>query len=160
MSGAVKSIDHGYDALVKRVYGLEQPEVAIGILAKDAEEPKKSADGTPSQDGARVIDAAVAAEFGTDTEPERSFIRAWYDEANPRMRASLTALLRSHLAGKRTKEEVFELLGQKGVGEIQQRIAAGIPPENAASTIERKGSSTTLIASGQLRSAVSYAVKT
>lgn len=160
--GAVKSIDHGYDALVKRVYGLGTPSVSMGILAKDGDEPKKGAEGEVPAKGepVRLIDVAGWAEFGTDTEPERSFIRAWFDQASPQMREDLRKLMVLVVQGKMTKEQALELLGQKGVGEIQARIAAGIAPENAASTIEAKGSSTPLIAGGQLRSAISYAVKT
>ena len=66
--------------------------------------------------------------------------------------------MQSVIAGKRTKDEVLELLGQQCVGQIQERISEGIDPPNAPSTIRQKGSSTPLIDTGALRSAVNYRV--
>jgi hypothetical protein len=49
-------------------------------------------------------------------------------------------------------------LGLLFVGQIQERIKANIAPENADSTIERKGSSTPLINGGQLWQSVKHEV--
>ena len=150
----IRDVDHGYRDLLRRVFGAaaRRTRIDIGLLSESGGEP----DG---DSGATVLDVGIFNEFGTDTIPERSFIRAWFDEAEPKLREDLTELMKSVIAGKRTKEQILELLGQKTVGEIQERISAGIDPPNAPSTIAKKGSSTPLIDTGTLRSSISYRVE-
>jgi hypothetical protein len=150
VSVSVKKVDHGYDAMVKTIYGIGHPEVVVGILAKNAGR---------NDGGATVLDVAVWNEFGTDTIPARSFLRAWFDESGPAQRALIVALMKAVMTGKTTKEKALELLGQWAQGQIQARIASSIPPPNAPSTVRQKGSSTTLIHRGILRSSISYAVR-
>lgn len=87
--------------------------------------------------------------------PQRSFLRAYVDGNRATINEATLRLIKSRGADP----VVLELLGQFIVGEIQKRMAVGIPPPNAPSTIARKGSSTPLIHHGQLRAAVSYVVK-
>lgn len=147
--------DQGLAALKKRVFGIGQPVISVGILEKDGATPKKEEDGDSDL---TVLEVAIWNEFGTDKIPSRSFIRAWFDENRDRAREMLRRLMVSVVEGKRTKHQVLELLGQTFVAEIQARISAGIPPENALSTVAHKGSSKPLIATGQLRSSISYEV--
>ena len=116
----------------------------------------KDAGAGVEKDGTSVIDVAEWNEFGTATIPERSFIRAWFDEAEPQLRQDFAALMRTVAAGKRTRAEVLELMGQRMVGQVQARMSAGIPPPNKPATVRRKGSSTPLIDTGVLRSSVTY----
>ena len=159
MTGGVKvrDYDHGYRAVLKAVYGLakNRPSVVVGILAANAGR---------EQDGVTVLDKAIWNEFGTMRNgkphvPARSFIRATFDMHRAEAIKRLTALLRQVVAGKLTEKVALERFGLWFQGLIQKRIAAGIPPENAASTVKRKGSSKPLIDTGQLRSSVSYAVR-
>lgn len=146
----VRDVDKGYNALVKRVFGLGRPTIDVGVL--DADEPKE-------QDPAlTVLEVATWMEFGTDKVPPRSFIRAWFDENEERARQAVAVMLTAVVMGKYTKTRALHLLGQKFVGEIQKRISAGIPPENADSTVRQKRSSTPLIDTGQLRSSITYKV--
>lgn len=148
MTSSVRDSDRGYKALLARLVGhKKKPRVEIGILEADGE---KAHDG-----GVTVADVATWAEFGTETEPERSFIRAWFDEHEHQVRDDIAKLMRG---GKRTADQVLEIVGLRAVGQIQARIAAGVPPPNAPSTIARKGSSTPLIDTGQLRSSISHRV--
>jgi hypothetical protein len=62
------------------------------------------------------------------------------------------------LLGRLSEDAALGLLGTKAVGEIQKRMARGIKPDNAPSTIAAKGSSTPLIDTGRLRQSVTYAV--
>jgi hypothetical protein len=165
----VTSKDNGYDALRKRVFGFGRPQIATGILEAQGAEAKMPAPGAAESDEAlTLIDVADWMEFGftivhpngsEEEVPARSFIRAWFDQAEPEMREDLRKLMRGVIAGTHTKEQVLNLLGLKAVGGIQKRIADGIDPPNAPSTIARKGSSKPLIASGQLRSGVSFAIR-
>lgn len=143
--------DHGYRALLARLAGhAKEPRVSIGIL---------EADGAKEyQDGVTVADVAEWAEFGTETEPERSFLRAWFDENQDQIRQQIAKLMPAVVRGSRTKAQVLELVGLWAVGQIQQRIATSIPPPNAPSTIEKKGSSTPLIDTGTMRSSISHRV--
>jgi hypothetical protein len=152
VAGAVvKSVDHGYDALTLVVFGFGRPEVVVGILAKDA--------GRTEKDGTTLIDVGTWNEFGTETIPARSFIRAWFDQDQEEARRVLIALMKAVLAGKTMKEKALQMLGQWAQGRVQARMATSIPPPNAPSTVRQKGSTTTLIASGQLRSGISYGVR-
>ena len=151
--GFFRDEDHGYKALTEAVFDFsrEQPVVTVGIHERQ---------GAAAHGKKKLIDIANINEFGTDDGhvPARSFIRAWFDEAEPKLRTELIGLMRSVLAGKKTKAEILNILGQAAVGQVQERISNQIPPPNAEETIKRKGSSTPLIDSGALRSAVTYAV--
>jgi hypothetical protein len=168
-AGYIRSIDHGYKALLKRVWGFGHPQIVTGIVEADGAKPKKPwPEGTTVEEALDVITVAGWMEFGftivhpdgtTEIVPARSFIRAWFDQAEPRKREELAKLMHGVISGHKTKEQVLELLGASCVGEIQERISAGIDPENKQSTIDRKGSSKPLIASGQMRGSVTFAVR-
>ncbi len=148
----ITDADKGYRELVKRVYGVGQPVISVGILAKDGAQPKEG------DDDLTLLQVAIWNEFGTDNIPARSFIRSWFDENRDRVREMLRRTMELVVAGRLTKEQALERVAQKCVGEIQARISAGIAPPNAESTIAKKGSSTPLIDTGQLRSSVSYEI--
>lgn len=149
--GKIVDNDKGYKELVKRC-SMADRVIDVGILEADAEKR----DGNK---GASIVDVATWAEFGTATEPERSFLRAFFDQENERCREALAKLLAKVADGKLTQEQALDQFGLWAVGQIQKRIAEGIAPENAPSTIEAKGSSTPLINEGIMRSAVSFRVE-
>jgi len=143
--------DHGWRALIKRVEGLKEPAaVAVGILARDASKD----DG-----GSSVLNVGIANEFGTVRIPERSFVRAWFDENRGRAQKVLRGRFKRVVAGQLTEEQALDQFGAWAAGEMQARIAQGVPPPNAQSTIDRKGSSTPLIDEGLLRSALAFEVR-
>ena len=153
----IKDTDKGYKALVARLYGFARPRIDVGILEAEG--------GKPEVDSAMtVLEVAIINEFGgidangNEHPPARSFIRAWFDEREASLRQDLTVLMQSVVKGARTKEEILELLGQRCVGQIQSRIADGVPPPNRPSTIRKKGSSTPLVDHGTLRSSITYRV--
>ncbi len=150
----VKDKDFGYAALLSRVYGTatKPPTIKVGIFASDGDRPH---DGDTD---VTVLEVAMWNEFGTDRIPERSFLRAWFDENRDRCRLAMRKMLEAVVEGKYTREQAVELVAQRFVGEIQKRIAEGIPPPNAPSTVAQKGSDTPLINKGQLRSSISYEV--
>lgn len=93
-----------------------------------------------------VGDVANFGEYGTRNAPARAPIRTWFDESVP----EFPALFRRALVFSR--EQAPEAIALKLQAGIQRRIAEGLPPPNAPSTIAQKGSSTPLIDSGVLRS--------
>lgn len=86
--------------------------------------------------------------------PQRSFIRAWFDESQDFIRGTLQSQMLLVVAGKLTPEKAKDRIALAFEGSVKKRIARGIPPPLAASTIEKKGSSKQLIDRGQLRAAV------
>lgn len=146
----VRDIDKGYRELVRRLWPKGGPKISVGIHEADGAEEHG--------EGMRVIDIAQIHEFGLGNVPERSFIRAWFDENEARAKEALTRLCESVVAGKRTPDQAVEVFALWAVGEIQARIAKGIPPALSPVTVARKGSSVPLIDTGQLRSSISYEI--
>lgn len=150
MPSKFKDTDNGYNDLVKRLFAGDKPTVAVGIFEKEG--------AATTGDGTTIIEVATWQEFGTEEIPERSFLRAWFDENIDKAGEALRRLMVSVVQGKRTKEQALELFGAWLQGQIQARISAGISPPNAESTIAKKGSSTPLIDKGQLRSSITFKV--
>lgn len=151
----VKDTDRGYKALRQRLTkAAAGARVSVGVHEAEGDQPA-------GDDGeATVLDVAVFNEFGTEHIPPRSFIGAWEDENVDEHKSQLRKIGQAVVKGAIPSVEVgLERFGLHAVGEVQQRIAAGIAPENAESTVERKGSSTPLINHGQLRSAIAHHVK-
>lgn len=152
-SATFKDVDHGAQALLKAVVKASLGStLKVGILAK-GEDAKKEA-----SEGLTVADVATFHEFGLGV-PQRSFIRGWYDDFLDRNKADFRALFRQVVYGKIDRATMWQRLGLKWVADIQRRIVAGIAPGLAASTIARKGSSTPLIDTGQLKSSVTFEVE-
>lgn len=133
-------------------------KITVGIHGEEGGEMHGS--DTFAEDGAiersselTVADIGTIHEFGLGV-PERSFIRAWFDEASDENRALLQSRLKLVIAGKLTPEQALERCALKFEAGVRRRIRARIPPPLAQSTIDRKGSSTPLIDTGQLVSSI------
>jgi hypothetical protein len=159
MAATVRSTDTGWGA---RLAGLQAAareaarwEVVVGVLADEK--------GSALEEGGDIVvlDLATIHEFGsTDGRvPQRSFLRAYVDEHGAQILNWQRALALQVGAGQLDVRQALELLGLKVAGAIQAYIAAGIAPPNAQATIDRKGSSTPLIDSGQLRSAITHQLR-
>lgn len=161
----VTDTDHGYAQLLARIYGAAKtkPVVRVGILSQDADTAyvrkadRSATDGTEA--AVTLLQVAIFNEFGTSTIPARSFLRAWFDENREVIREKFVILMRSVITGDRTKEQILDLIGMWAVGQIQLRIAAGVGPANAESTVRQKGSSTPLIDTGLMRASISFVVE-
>lgn len=120
-------------------------EVTIGIH----EEEGAGDEGN----GRTVAEIAEANEFGLGVPP-RPAITGWADENRDafvtRMREQSEAALKARVS----PAQRLDALAQVGAGEVQARVAGGVPPPNAPSTIARKGSSTPLIDKDQFRSSI------
>lgn len=154
MSTRITDTDHGAKALAARIAKMKKGQVDVGIFADQGSAQKNKASA-----GLTVLDVASFHEFGLGV-PERSFLRGYVDENKQRVRGMIKALAAQVDQGKLTQEMALERLGMTIVGEIQKRISQGIPPPNAPATIARKGSSTPLIDTGQLRSSITHKVRT
>lgn len=112
--------------------------------------------------GQTLIEVAEDHEFGL-TVPERSFIRAPVDATEDELKSKLAASLKTALKpGGRGAEQQMARFGLYVVGQLQQNIADGIPPELSPRTLAYKRSlnlagnakETPLILTGQLRSSI------
>lgn len=148
--GRVTIKDNGFSALAKRLKAFGKGyTLTVGVHASEGE----ATDGKIT-----VAEVATINEYGLGV-PERSFIRDWYDTNEVRNRANLGKIAAVVLRGEFTVEVGLGRFGALCQGEIQARISGGIPPPNAPSTIARKGSSTPLINTGQLRSSILWKVE-
>ena len=119
----------------------------VGVIGSKASAPEGGAQDVT------VADVARWAELGIG-QPMRSWLGGWVDEHAAELDATMSAELRAIIRGERSPEQASARVGAWIVGSIQERIARGIEPPNAESTIARKGSSTPLIDKGQLRSSI------
>lgn len=111
------------------------------------------------EDGASDMSvAAIAAvhEFGTDTIPERSFLRAGIRK-NKAGYVRLNILnLRKVVRGELTIDRALGRLAEQAKADVQMEITNGDFPALDPETIRRKGSSKPLIDSGQMRQSVAW----
>lgn len=148
--------DRGWKKFRGRAHELtKEPGVTVGIHAAEGSKAEPSRNGAAA---ATVLDVGWWNEMGLGV-PERSFIRAWFDETKPENLSLAYAMLKRILDGSISVDDALNQMGALFAGRIQQRIAQGVPPPNAPATIAIKGSSTPLIDSGQMRQAVTWKVQ-
>lgn len=126
------------------------PHVKVGVLA----------DAGEHSDGLRVVDIATMQEFGTETIPERSYIRSTARENRKKYMAIVQKIFRKGLTGELKIEKGLAVLGERIQADIVNKIVSGISPALKASTIRMKGSTTPLIDTGQLKASIRYRVMT
>lgn len=150
MSVRIKDTDKGFARLLREVAPLGRGAgLTVGIHAQEGAQAHSSEGGRELT----IVEVAAFNEFGLGV-PERSFIRAWFDEGKTANHDALRLIVTRIMKGEIKAAEALEQLGLKFVGGVQQRIARGINPPNAPATIARKNSSKPLIDKGQLRQAI------
>lgn len=155
MSAVVRDVDHGYGALLARVRDAAGKATGVLVGVQGAEAAALDGDSALT-----VAEVASFHEFGLGNNPERSWLRGWFDENEvPNTDLLRRAAAAALVEGKMSAEQALGILGAKFVGDIQARIASSIPPPNAPETIARKGSSTTLVDTGQLRSSITSKIE-
>lgn len=134
----------------------KHPAVKIGVFADDG----------IRRDGLSNVEIAIINEFRESVGPDgvgpaRSFLRSTYDAKRHDWEKLLERVLVLVIKGKLELKEALELVGQRASADVRNRIlhGAGIPPPNAQSTIDRKGSSRPLVDSSQMVNSISYQVK-
>lgn len=138
-------------ALVQRLASAPK-FVVVGVLGEKAAAKHEG-------EAATVADVATWNHFGTSRIPARPFLTITME----RKKAEIDKLFRRIANGvaleKLTVEQGLGLMGETLVGAVKATIAEGVPPPNAQSTIDAKGSSTPLIDKGQLRGAITYEIR-
>lgn len=147
----VRVVDRGASRLLRAV-SERGPMVEVGVIgAKGDEIHDNTGDVTVAQ-------VAEWMEFGTPTVPARSWLRGAIDEHGTELERRIGIETRDVIAGRRSQAQALARVGIWIAGKIQERIARGIAPALAAGTIARKGSTTPLINTGQLRSSITSRV--
>lgn len=174
-AGSQRVVDHGFKEIQKRWVNHDNTiAAAIGIFGEAASQGKKGV----GPDGEEIFDPevtnvliAAVHEFGTADGhvPSRSWMRTYMDENADRLRGIARQLQAQWLEGKITHEQALGRLAAKMVGEMQARIARGLEPELADSTIARrrgprKGHKgprkiTPLVDTGQFRASISWEIR-
>lgn len=141
--------DRGWGAIKLQLQAMRDrggngPHVKVGVIGQQAGESREG--------GITNAELAMLHEFGAPGAgiPERSFLRATFDEKRDQYRALCRKLLAAVVDRKITVEAALKVLGLKVVADVKARIRAGIAPPNSASTIAAKGSNTPLIDTSQL----------
>lgn len=145
--------DNGAEALLRTLHDFgrrgDKRRLDVGVVGRDAAKEESP--------GVTVADVATWAEYGLG-QPQRSWLRGWIDENEAEIDKRIGIELRKVIEGKQDPRRAMLRIGVWMVGEIQTRIANGIQPPNAASTIARKGSSTPLIDEGLFRTSITSRV--
>lgn len=111
----------------------------------------------PNSNGATVAEIAAYNEFGTDTIPERPFLRTSIREnMKPVYAPMIKALLEKILNGQVTVTQAIGLLGEKASADVKLKIIAISDPPNADETIDKKGSTNPLIDTGLMNQSVTW----
>ena len=115
---------------------------------------REDVDAFLADHGLTIGDIATFHEFGTQTVPQRSFVRGWFDERQPEIQQVLKQEIGAAMKGKRPLPQALERSALRLEGSVKDRIRQHIPPPLSPVTVKRKGSSTPLIDTGQLRNAI------
>lgn len=148
--------DRVWRKIRKRIPGIARAKVKVGVVGSDA---------TSSHGQLSNAELAAIHEFGAPAAgiPARSFLRATFEQQADEYRAILARLAEALLKDTITLDRALDLLGTWGAGAVKATITQGrvVPrlQDSAAGrrTIARKGSSQTLVDTGQLVNSITWA---
>jgi len=149
----IEDKDLGMNKIREEFASLGGYEVTVGVHGKDA----TTYEGNT---GEPLTTAMVAFfnEFGTESTPERSFLRSTMIEKEPDYIKLDERLINLIIDGKLDALKANEVLGQQAKKDVQQKIVDIKEPPNSEKTIAAKGSSNPLIDTGQMRQSIDYVV--
>lgn len=139
----------GVAKLLANVTALGRCEVTVGFHADKA---------TRREGGATNAAVAAAHEFGTSDIPRRPFLAPALDEGAKKIGDLQAEVVGKVLDGVMEIEQAAGLVGELAVGLVKAKITSNVPPPLAEGTAREKGSTNTLINTGQMRAAVSHGV--
>lgn len=170
-----KDKDLGYLDILKQLKKLEsKPFVKVGFPAefKSGSTPKKFTSVNDSSGGlasvgesdsvvlidpnVTVLDAAIWNEFGTETIPERSFVRAAFDKNRAKYEKTTKVLLGRIYESKVSVERALDILGLMIENDIKSMIRNGSFEPLSIVTITKKGSDKPLIDTAQMINSVRF----
>ena len=157
MGVKVKDNDQNYKELVNTFKKLKKKKtVVVGVLGSKATERKRGSDGDVT-----VVDVASWNEFGTDKIPARSFLRSTYEQDKAKFLGIISRLRNEIALGKMDIKKALSIVGEYAQAQVQKKITDGGDPfiPNTPTTAVKKGSTSPLIDTGQLRQSIRYEVR-
>jgi len=152
MSTTVIVIDKGWRDIQRKIGAVGS--VCVGLLGA------KAAKTYPDGHGETTAEIGAVHEYGDEARniPQRSFLRSTV-RANQEKYTKLLAKAAAEVIFEGKPDLALLKVGLVAAGDVRKRIAEGIPPALSEKTIARKGSSTPLIDTGQLRSSIDAEVR-
>jgi hypothetical protein len=142
---AITEKDNGYRELLRSLDKFGSYEITVGVHSEEG--------SATEEGGTTLIEVAERNEFGLGV-PARPFLGPWADERRDDAVRQMRDASAEALKARKSPAARLDQLAQKFAGEVQARIAGGVPPPNAPTTVERKGSSTPLVDTGTLRGSI------
>lgn len=139
---------------LKQMSQAKKHYTAVGVMANEAT-------SKVYPNGANVLTVAAAAEFGYGAH-QRSFLRMPQDVKKKEISKFISDEFEKVLSEKRTAKKSLGRIGVMAVNITQEAFQTsgfGRWPENAESTVAKKGSSKPLIDKGILRNSVTWEVR-
>lgn len=156
-AGRVTDRDRGYNR-IRRMFRLgsrrRAADVLVGLRGDGPAGDQHGAD-----DDLTVAEIGSLHEFGAEDLPERSFIRAPFDDNVNDYGVLATRLSGQMVDGSKTHRQALELLGEAARSDQVEAINRGIPPRLKDATIARKGSSKQLIETAQMKQSLDFVVR-
>ena len=158
MSCQQRIIDRGYADRIKEIDNLHHLFTKVGF-------PENAEPGTGSRtmvvqerNMSEVIRIAAIHEFGAPKAniPERSFVRSSFDENFQGLQDFKKEQARLVIAGKQTAMVGIMKIGEWLTNKIKIKINSNVPPPLKQMTIDRKGSSKSLIDTAQMLNSVQH----
>lgn len=145
----VRDIDRGYARLVERFQRLGRG--ARGITTTVGVHAEEGAEGHPTS-GVPVVDVAALAEFGTSSQPPRSYLRSVVDERQATLERDLLRASEKIARGEADLVTAYGAVGLELRDLMIERMAATEALDD--DTIEQKGTATPLLQTETLRAAM------
>ena len=151
---SVEDRDHGYKRIREALKRLKGSYTKVGV-----QQGSRHDDAHGVSD---LVTIAAANEYGvrkadgTWRIPPRSFIASTFEVHKEGLFKQLAHEKDEILAGRKTEVQVLDEIGLLHTAQIVATIDSHPAPENAPSTIARKGSSGTLVNSGQLKQSIRH----
>lgn len=139
--------------------GMKKAFAATAALGKIRVSVGVQADAGASEDGTLISEYAGYNEFGTKRIPSRPFMRTAFDSNVGDLNSTIEKLTTLVQDGKIDPDRAAGLLGEKHQGQVQAQILSNMPPPNSPATIERKGSSRTLVDKGNMVQAIRWKIE-
>lgn len=146
------------DELLTALKFLTEMEIEIGIFSDDF----KNSNGDLTVYGKAVVNEygaeIIAANGNVIRIPERSYIRASFDDNKKQIYNSVEDMLDDVLNGELTTKEMAAIIGENGVRMIRNHILAGVEPANAPATLENKKGDLPLVDHGDLLKSLDWRI--
>ena len=147
MASRTTDRDLGLKKFIRQLQVAKVTEVVVGV--------QQGADN----DGQQIAEYAAYNEFGTESIPDRSFMRSAFDENLAELKQDMDTQYGRVQAGQITVRTALGLVGLRHQDQIKNKIDTNIPPPNSPVTIAKKGSSHTLIDTGAMKNSIHYIMR-